>query len=89
MIFLKSITTFFFVSFCIPFNVLNAQQTERVYLSGKGIDDAIEWDFFCTAGRKSGEWAKIPVPSCWEQHGFGIYNYGHDADAVRGKEKGV
>jgi len=28
------------------------------------------------------------VPSNWEQHGFGTYNYGHDKDSVRGKEEG-
>jgi hypothetical protein len=66
-----------------------SQETEKIYLSGKGFDDAIEWDFYCTDGRKSGEWTKIPVPSCWEQHGFGIYNYGHDKDDERGKEKGI
>lgn len=51
-------------------------ETERKYLSGQGPDDAVEWDFFCTAGRKSGEWTTIKVPSCWEQEGFGEYNYG-------------
>ncbi len=66
-----------------------SQETEKIYLSGKGFDDAVEWDFYCTDGRKSGEWTKIPVPSCWEQHGFGIYNYGHDKDEERGKEKGI
>ena len=50
--------------------------TEIKYLSGKGYDDAVEWDFFCTEGRNSGEWTKINVPSCWEQQGFGEYNYG-------------
>lgn len=56
----------------------NAQETktETVYLSGRGNSDAVEWDFYCTAGRKSGYWTKIPVPSCWEQHGFGNYTYG-------------
>ncbi len=38
----------------------------------------MQWDFFCTAGRNSGEWKKIQVPSCWEQQGFGNYNYGRD-----------
>lgn len=56
------------------------QETEIVYLSGKGTDDAVEWDFYCTKGRKSGEWTKIPVPSNWELHGFGNYNYGHDSN---------
>jgi hypothetical protein len=51
-------------------------ETEIVYLSGRGSDDAVEWDFFCSDGRKSGVWSKIRVPSCWEQEGFGTYNYG-------------
>ncbi len=46
-------------------------------LSGIGKDDAIPWDFFCTVGRGSGVWTKIPVPSCWELQGFGIFNYGN------------
>ena len=53
-------------------------ETEIRYLSGQGKDDAVSWDFFCTAGRKSGEWTTIRVPSCWELEGFGTYNYGHD-----------
>ncbi len=51
-------------------------ETETVYLSGHGADDAVIWDFFCTAGRNSGVWSKIHVPSCWEQEGFGTYQYG-------------
>ncbi len=46
------------------------------FLSGTGKDDAVPWDFFCTAGMQSGSWKKIPVPSCWELQGFGVYNYG-------------
>ncbi len=61
----------------------DATPTLFKYLSGTGKDDAVEWDFFCTAGRLSGAWSKIPVPSNWEQHGFGGYNFGrpHDAKA--------
>jgi hypothetical protein len=73
----------------VSFKFSYTQETKRIYLSGKGFDDAKEWDFYCTDGRKSGEWTKIPVPSCWEQHGFGTYNYGHDIDTERGKEKGI
>lgn len=51
-------------------------QTERQYLSGHGCDDMVEWDFFCTDGRNSGQWTKIGVPSCWELQGFGSYQYG-------------
>jgi Glycosyl hydrolases family 2, TIM barrel domain/Glycosyl hydrolases family 2, sugar binding domain/Beta galactosidase small chain/Beta-galactosidase, domain 4/Glycosyl hydrolases family 2 len=46
------------------------------YLSGHGKDDAVPWDFYCTGGRHSGVWTTIPVPSCWEQEGFGTYQYG-------------
>ncbi|MEM6829648.1 MAG: sugar-binding domain-containing protein [Bacteroidota bacterium] len=48
------------------------------YLSGTGKDHTVAWDFYCSAGRQSGEWTKIPVPSCWELQGFGNYNYGRD-----------
>ncbi len=48
------------------------------YLSGPDNTRTETWDFFCTKGRKSGEWTKIEVPSCWEQQGFGTYNYGRD-----------
>ncbi len=54
----------------------SAPQTQRQMLSGSGKDDAVPWDFFCTAGRGSGVWTKIPVPSNWELQGFGVYNYG-------------
>jgi len=50
--------------------------TERVYLSGHGCDDMLQWDFFCTDGMNSGKWTKIGVPSCWELQGFGQYQYG-------------
>lgn len=49
-----------------------------MYLSRKGIDSAVDLDFFCTKGSQSGEWTTIPFPSNWELHGFGNYNYGHD-----------
>ena len=58
----------------------NASQTQVRYLSGTGKDDGVEWDFFCTGGRRSGTWTKIPVPSHWEQHGFGGYNFGRPHD---------
>lgn len=57
---------------------IKAQQKQIQYLSGTDAKNTVQWDFFCTAGRNSGEWKKIQVPSCWEQQGFGNYNYGRD-----------
>ncbi|NDW09713.1 glycoside hydrolase family 2 TIM barrel-domain containing protein [Dysgonomonas sp. 520] len=54
----------------------NSVETGIQYLSGKGSDDAVDWEFFCTDGRNSGKWTTIPVPSCWELQGFGTYQYG-------------
>ncbi|MDL2310005.1 glycoside hydrolase family 2 [Parabacteroides sp. OttesenSCG-928-B22] len=64
-----------------------AASTEKLMLSGSCPDDNVTWDFFCTAGRKSGEWTTIRVPSCWELEGFGEYNYGHDRN--KASEKGL
>ena len=58
-------------------------------LSGQGPSDAVEWDFTVTGGRRAGEKAKIPVPSQWEQHGFGNYDYGQVPDAEKHKEDGI
>jgi beta-galactosidase/beta-glucuronidase len=55
---------------------LFAQKTEVQYLSGKGSDDAVEWEFFCSDGQNSQRWTTIRVPSCWELQGFGQYQYG-------------
>ncbi|WP_440904280.1 glycoside hydrolase family 2 TIM barrel-domain containing protein [Catenovulum sp. SX2] len=54
-----------------------AALTEVKMLSGTGSDDAVEWDFYCNKGNNCGEWTKIPVPSNWEQQGFGNYDYGY------------
>jgi hypothetical protein len=66
-------------------------ETDVLFLSGHGPEDAVEWEFFCTAGRKSRVWTTIPVPSCWEQHGFGGYNYGNEinADGPSANEQGL
>jgi len=66
---------------------LLAQETETIYLSGADKDHTVDWDFFCTGGRNSGVWTKIPVPSNWELQGFGTYNYGHDEP--KADEKGL
>jgi len=64
-----------------------AQQTIIKYLSGTDKDHTVNWDFYCTEGRRSGVWTKIAVPSNWEQQGFGAYNYGHDK--IKNKEQGL
>jgi hypothetical protein len=53
-------------------------QTEQLYLSGHGPNDAVPWEFSVTGGRRAGEWTTIPVPSNWELQGFGTYNYGEE-----------
>src|SRR5882757_7012563 len=77
-------------SFCLllPFAAIS-QSTEKVYLSGTGPADAKQWQFFCTGGMNANKWTTIAVPSCWEQQGFGKYDYGFAKDSVRGKEKGL
>jgi hypothetical protein len=69
---------FSFAFFLLFSTSLLAQQTQTVFLSGTDAANTVDWDFFCTDGRNSGEWTKIPVPSNWELQGFGTYNYGHD-----------
>jgi hypothetical protein len=57
----------------------SAAPTRQVqYLSGRDNQHTKTWDFYCTGGRRSGAWTTIQVPSCWEQQGFGSYNYGRD-----------
>jgi len=63
--------------FIAPF-AFGSEQTEIIYLSGKGSDDTVPWDFKVTSGRRADQWSTIPVPSNWELQGFGTYNYGHD-----------
>ncbi len=72
--------------FLSGFNAFS-QETIVKYLSGTDKDHTVLWDFYCTDGRKSGEWSKIPVPSNWELQGFGTYNYGHDKN--KASEQGL
>lgn len=80
---------FLFILQSIISNLLFAQNTEIQYLSGTGSDHTINWDFHCSAGMNSGHWTTIAVPSCWEQEGFGSYNYGHDKFENRLNESGT
>jgi hypothetical protein len=67
--------------------VADAPKTEQLYLSGHGPKDAVPWEFTVTGGRRAGEHTTIPVPSVWEQHGFGTYSYGYQS-SPRGDEHG-
>ncbi len=60
---------------------VSASETEVRYLSGRGPKDAVSWEFSVTKGRRAGERTTIPVPSNWEQQGFGSYDYGQSAVA--------
>ena len=65
--------------FCAGFAAdAKAETTRRAYLSGEDASSAVPWEFFCTAGRNSGVWTTIPVPSQWDMRGFGRLEYGHD-----------
>jgi hypothetical protein len=79
--------TFWLILLIFP--EMSGQVTQILYLSGTGMNNTVNWQFYCTAGRNSGKWSKIPVPSNWELHGFGTYNYGYDKDLLRGKETGI
>ncbi|MEL1242542.1 glycoside hydrolase family 2 protein [Flavobacterium flavipallidum] len=73
-------------AFVLAYSLLNilhsfaqsGTQKEIQYLSGTDVKNTKIWDFWVTAGRNSGKWSKIQVPSHWEQQGFGAYNYGRD-----------
>jgi hypothetical protein len=60
-----------------------ALETRRLMLSGTGPDDAVPWDFTIDGDRRAGEKATIPVPSNWQQQGFGAYQYGNENPARR------
>ncbi|PID92801.1 MAG: beta-galactosidase [Bacteroidetes bacterium] len=68
--------------------LLPGQQSSKVYLSGTGFDHTKTWDFYCSDGMNSGKWSSIEVPSCWEQQGFGNYQYGLLPFDERKKEEG-
>lgn len=64
----------------------NAQQTDKIYLSGKDFEHPVQWDFYCTGGNNSKIWSKINVPSQWELEGFGEYTYGRWYKELNQKE---
>jgi hypothetical protein len=85
----RSVVLFLFFNIFVYSGALAVNPLEKqiVYLSGTDNVNTVKWDFFCTGGRKSGYWTKIEVPSCWEQQGFGIYNYGRDSHTYGRKFK--
>ena len=62
-----------------------AQESARQYLSGRGTDDAVAWDFSVSAGDNSGRWSTLPVPSCWDMQGFGKLSYQAKGLAEQGR----
>jgi len=74
----KQLITFITLGFFSLAAIANSTKKEIKYLSGTDNENTKTWDFFCTEGRKSGEWTTIEVPSHWEQQGFGEYDYGRD-----------
>ncbi|NOY78872.1 MAG: glycoside hydrolase family 2, partial [Calditrichaeota bacterium] len=82
-----SVLGLIFIIVCFVGSLLAASnpETEIHYLSGRGSDDTVLWQFKVTGGRQANEWTTIPVPSNWELQGFGAYNYGHDHPKSREK----
>lgn len=80
-----TILTLLFIS--VILNAASENQKKVVYLSGKGYENTKTWEFFCTGGRNSGYWTTIEVPSCWEQQGFGNYEYGRNSYSFGPKYK--
>jgi hypothetical protein len=64
------------LSLVLGLHVVFGQTNEQIFLSGKGLGNTVTWDFYCSAGRNSGKWGKIEVPSQWELQGYGEYTYG-------------
>jgi beta-galactosidase/beta-glucuronidase len=81
---IQNLTLAMFALFLVPNS--NAQQTDKVYLSGKDFEHPVQWDFYCTGGNNSQKWSKINVPSQWELEGFGEYTYGRWYKELEQKE---
>ncbi len=54
------------------------------YLSGTDKDNTVDWDFYVTKWSKMRQWSRLPVPSCWEMHGFGRLTYGDPDSGEKG-----
>ncbi|HEX9826165.1 MAG TPA: glycoside hydrolase family 2 TIM barrel-domain containing protein [Flavobacteriaceae bacterium] len=65
---------------------ITAQETQKIYLSGKDFKNPVQWEFLCTNGNHSKTWSTINVPSNWELEGFGEYTYGRWYKELNQKE---
>jgi hypothetical protein len=83
----KNILIILALASTIFINASPANERMVMYLSGRGYNNTTTWDFFCTGGRNSGKWTRIEVPSCWEQQGFGNYEYGRNSYSFGPKYK--
>lgn len=83
---IKNITIFFILTaITLSWNA-SAQDTKKVYLSGKDFKHPVSWEFMCTDGNNSKTWSTINVPSNWELEGFGTYTYGRWYKELNEKE---
>ena len=78
-----------FLFFTIVWIQIYSQQSQIQYLSGTDAHNTVPWEFYCSDGMNSKQWTTIAVPSCWEQQGFGQYQYGRDPFEERLKEVGT
>ena len=76
-------SSFRFAVLCILLAATLARgaETEKKYLSGRGKDDMVQWQFKCDKGQNANKWSTIGVPSNWQLQGFGIYEYGQPKPA--------
>lgn len=73
------------LGFWLAANTAFAATNQIQYLSGTDKDHTVPWEFRVSAGRNSGFWTNIPVPSCWDTKGFGSYEYGNDTTSEFGE----
>jgi hypothetical protein len=73
------------LSFHLTVQVACGATNQIQYLSGTDKDHTVPWEFRVSAGRNSGFWTNIPVPSCWDTKGFGSYEYGNDTTSELGE----
>ncbi|NWK94596.1 hypothetical protein DM806_02700 [Sphingobium lactosutens] len=65
------------MAFALP-AAASVPETEKLMLSGHGPEDAVPWDFEIDGGHGESRSGTIPVPSNWQQQGYGHYQYGYD-----------